>query len=68
MDSIPVFAAREEAKAFDRDDALGFTRNEFVIPMKAEITNARLAERGLSQYFKTSHAGESGLTDDPGLR
>lgn len=39
-------ASREHAAALDRDDALGFTREEFFIPTKAEAQANALPERG----------------------
>lgn len=39
-------ASREHAAALDRDDALSFTRAEFLIPTKAEVQADALPERG----------------------
>ena len=39
-------ATREHAAALDRDDALSFTRDEFIIPTKAEAQADALPERG----------------------
>lgn len=49
-------AARERARALDREDPLAFTRNEFNIPTKAQIASTRLPDPGATPHTPPSLA------------
>ena len=43
-----IAAARDRARALDREDQLAFTRSEFNIPTKAQIASTRLTDSGVT--------------------